>query len=119
VVEGQRSEKFEWVLGRRHMRELLGRRTSLGGAREQKLLGRRTSLGGARERVLERVERERKRRGSEPRATRASEPTARAGARHELGSGRAERREKGKSRLLFFFYGFCVNACGKAPVGLK
>ena len=41
------------------------------------------------------------------------------GARHELGSGRAERREKGKSRLLFFFYGFCVNACGKAPVGLK
>ena len=43
------------------------------------------------------------------------------GARHELGSGRAEgRRAKGsRNSLSVSFMGFCVNACGKAPVGDK
>ena len=101
----------------------------LGGARERRLLERRTSLGDGRERAprrVDRVERDRgKRRGSEPRATRASEPTSRREAREARGTNsrggrQAERREKGKSRLLFsFLYGFCVNACGKAPVGIN
>ena len=41
-------------------------------------------------------------------------------SRHELGSSRAEGRrgEGSRNSLSLFFYGFCVNACGKAPSSL-
>ena len=108
-------------------RELLGVWTGWkSGEREKELRGRVELCGSWGKELFGSWRESRWWQGSEPRATRASgptsEPTARAGARHELGSSRAEgRRESGKSQLPFSFlsFGFCVNDCGKAPVGSK
>jgi len=91
---------------------------------EESLLGVKRERAPRRCGPSRRVERERKRQGSEPRATRASgptsEPTARAGARHELGSSRAEGRRKGKSQLPFcFFYGVLCKCLWEGACGLE
>ena len=98
---------------------MLERRT-----RETHELGRRTressSACGPRHRVVS------CRRDEGPGPERREPASLRAGARHERREARAQRRspsgrrERGKSQLLFLFLllGLCVNACGKAPVGL-